>query len=140
MLAGVGRLPLPRFNLKQSKARWKETMSKEITLPSGNTVKLRDPETLLKKDRDKVLAIASEQETNGMQAVAMIDGLVAVSVIEWSFDLIPPAIRLASLGELTPRDFQVLSDEAMKAQEYLFPNMETDDSDNPKVNTANSND
>lgn len=115
-------------------------MSKEITLPSGNTVKLRDPETLLKKDRDKVLAIASEQETNGMQAVAMIDGLVAVSVIEWSFDLIPPAIRLASLGELTPRDFQVLSDEAMKAQEYLFPNMETDDSDNPKVNTANSND
>jgi hypothetical protein len=116
------------------------TMSKEITLPSGNTVKLRDPETLLKKDRDKVLQVASEHETPGMQAVALIDGLVAVSVVEWSFDLIPPAIRLASLGELTPRDYQVLSDEAMKAQDYLFPDMGADKQDDPKVNTANSND
>ena len=114
-------------------------MSKVITLPSGATVKMRDPATLLKKDRDKVLEIASEQETASMQAVAMIDGLVAVSVVEWSFDLIPPSIRLASLGELTPRDFQVLSNEAMKAQDYLFPDMETDNPDNPKVDTANSN-
>jgi hypothetical protein len=114
-------------------------MSKEITLPSGNTVKLRDPATLLKKDRDKVLAIASEQENSGMQAVAMIDGLVAISVIEWSFDLIPPAIRIASLGELTPRDFQVLADEAMKAQDYLFPDITEGNQDDPKASTANSN-
>jgi hypothetical protein len=116
------------------------TMSKEITLPSGATVKLRDPATLLKKDRDKVLSIAGEQETQIMQAVAMQDALIAISVIEWSFDLIPPAIRIASLGELSPRDYQTLSDEAVKAQDYLFPDMEADKQDNPKVNTANSND
>ena len=114
-------------------------MSKEITLPSGATVKLRDPESLLIKDRNKVMALAGEQETEVTQSIAMVDGLIAVSVIEWSFDLIPPAIRLASLGELTPKDYQVLSSEALKAQDYLFPDIETDNQDNPKVNTANSN-
>lgn len=115
------------------------TMSKEITLPSGATVKLRDPETLLIKDRNKVMALAGEQENQVTQSIALVDGLISVMVIEWSLDLIPPSIRLASLGELTPRDYQVLSDEALKAQDYLFPNVETDDQNNPKVNTANSN-
>lgn len=114
-------------------------MSKEITLPSGNTVKLRDPESLLKKDRDKVLEIANEHE-GVMQAVAMQDGLIAISVIEWSFDLIPPSIKLTSLGELTPRDYEALSAEALKAQEYLFPSIETGNQDDPKAVSANSND
>ena len=114
-------------------------MSKEITLPSGNTVKLRDPETLLKKDRDKVIAIANEQE-GAMQAIALQDGLIAISVIEWSFDLIPPSIKITSLGELTPRDYQTLANEASKAQEYLFPNLDEGNADNPKADTANYND
>jgi len=114
-------------------------MSKVITLPSGATVKLRDPETLLIKDRNKVMALAGEQVTEVTQSIAMVDGLIAVSVIEWSFDLIPPAIRLASLGELTPRDYQVLSEEALKAQDYLFPNIAEGNPDDPKVITANSN-
>lgn len=114
-------------------------MSKIITLPSGATAKLRDPETLLIKDRNKVMALAGEQSTEVTQSIAMVDGLISVMVIEWSFDLIPPAIRLASLGDLTPRDYQVLSEEALKAQDYLFPNMTEDKSDDPKVITANSN-
>jgi hypothetical protein len=114
-------------------------MSKVITLPSGATVKLRDPETLLIKDRNKVMALAGEQDTEVTQSIAMVDGLIAVSVIEWSFDLIPPAVRIASLGELTPRDYQALSNEALKAQDYLFPNMESDNQNDPKVDTANSN-
>lgn len=114
-------------------------MSKTITLPSGATVKLRDPATLLKKDRDKVMSIAAEQDSQVMQAIAMQDGLIAVSVLEWSFDLVPPAIRIMSLGELTPRDYQALADEAAKAQDYLFPDLETDKLDDPKADTANSN-
>lgn len=117
-------------------------MSKEITLPSGNTVKLRDPATLLKKDRDKVSAIASEADTELMQQLALQDGLVAVSVIEWSFDLVPPSIRLASLGELTPKDFDALVKECAPAAEYLFPQLfETEaNAKDPKADTANSND
>jgi hypothetical protein len=115
-------------------------MSKEIKLPSGNTVRMREPETLLKKDRDKVLQIASEADTQIMQAVNMTDGLIAVSVLEWSFDLIPPSIKITSLGELTLKDYEVLSAEALKAQEFLFPEIESGNSDDPKADTANSND
>ena len=116
-------------------------MAKVITLPSGNTVKMREPETLLKKDRDKVLEVASESETQIMQAVAMQDGLIAVSVIEWSFDLIPPSIKISSLGELTLKDYEMLSAEALKAQDYLFPSLEANEAnqDDPKADTANSN-
>lgn len=117
-------------------------MSKTITLPSGATVKMRDPESLLKKDRDTVSKIASEAQGELMQAVAMQDGFIAVSVLEWSFDLVPPSIRIASLGELTPKDYDALAVEALKAAEYLFPSVnETEENKNdPKADTANSND
>lgn len=117
-------------------------MAREITLPSGNTVRMREPETLLKKDRDKVSQIASEAEGELMQSIAMQDGFIAVSVIDWSFDLVPPSIRIASLGELTPKDYDALAAEALKVAEYLFPSLtETEESlKDPKVITANSND
>ncbi len=113
-------------------------MSKVITLPSGATAKLRDPATLLIKDRNKVLAVANEQE-GMMQAVALQNGLIAIMVVEWSFDLIPPAIKITSLDELTPLDYTALADEAMKAQDYLFPNVTEGNPNDPKASTANSN-
>jgi hypothetical protein len=117
-------------------------MAKEITLPSGATVRMREPETLLKKDRDTVSRIASQAEGELMQAMAMQDGFIAVSVIDWSFDLVPPSIRITSLGELTPKDYDALAAEAMKVADYLFPSVtETEESLNdPKAVTANSND
>lgn len=114
-------------------------MNKTITLPSGNTVELRDPETLLKKDRDKVLSFANEQE-GVMQAVAIQDGIIAISISSWSFDLIPPSIKFTSLGELTPRDYQALVDATKDVQEYLFPNFEQGQQNDPKAPTANFND
>lgn len=113
-------------------------MSKEITLPSGNTVKLRDPKTLLIKDRNKVLATANEQE-GLMQSVALQNGLIAVMVSEWSYDLIPPSVRLNSLDELSPLDYDAIAKECLVAQDYLFPSITDGDIDNPKANTANSN-
>ena len=117
-------------------------MSKEITLPSGNTVKLRDPKTLLKKDRDKVLSLAGNADNETMQAVAIQDGIIAVSVVEWSFDLVPPSIRIASLGELSPKDYTMLLELTLSAQEYLFPVLEqTEETEkDPKADTANYND
>jgi hypothetical protein len=114
-------------------------MSKVVTLPSGATVKLRDPATLLIKDRNKVLKTAGNEE-GAMQAIALIDGLLSVMIVEWSFDLIPPAIRIASLEEMTPTDYNFLVEETKSAQDYLFPNMSEGSADDPKVNTANSND
>lgn len=115
-------------------------MSKTITLPSGATVKLRDPSTLLMKDRNKIMEIANKQE-DILQALAIQSGIIAVMVVEWSFDLIPPNIRFASLEELTPKDYDALAKYAEEAADYLFPGLQNDeDKDNPKVSTANSND
>lgn len=114
-------------------------MSKEITLPSGHTVKLRDPETLLMKDRNKVMEQAGKAENNVMQAIALQNGIIAVAVVEWSFDLIPPSIRLASLEELNPKDFDVLSKAVDHYPDFLFPNLTEEGKDDPKASTANSN-
>lgn len=115
-------------------------MSKVVTLPSGNTVKLRDPETLLMKDRNKVMEQANKAEGDVMQAVAITNGLIAVSVLEWSFDLIPPNVRIASLDELTPKDYDFLAAQVDKAAMYLFPNLSEEGKDDPKASTANSSD
>ena len=113
-------------------------MSKEITLPSGATVKLRDPKTLLMKDRNKVLATAGAEE-GLMQAVALQNGLISVMVVEWSLDLIPPNVRIASLDELSPNDYDALATEAALAQDYLFPSLTEASALDPKANTANFN-
>ena len=116
-------------------------MNKTITLPSGNTVELKDPATLLKKDRDKVLSYGSGLE-DVMRFTALQDGVIAVSIVNWSFDLIPPSIRISSLGELTPRDYEALIKATADVQDYLFPNFEQNEitEQDPKVNTANYND
>jgi hypothetical protein len=116
------------------------TMSKEVTLPSGATVKLRDPATLLMKDRNKVMEFAGKAENDVEQAMAIVNGMIAVMVIEWSFDLIPPSIKPTSLGELTPKDYDTLAAEVDEAANYLFPNLTSEGKNDPKASTANSND
>lgn len=140
MLAGVGRLPPPQFNLKTEKATEGKTMSNEITLPSGHTVKLRDPATLLMKDRNKVMEIAGKADNDVTQALALQNGIIAIAVSEWSFDLIPPSIRIASLEELTPKDFDALAKAVDHYPDFLFPNLTEEGKNDPKASTANSND
>lgn len=111
-------------------------MNKTITLPSGATVELRDPEELLKKDRDKILAWANEHE-GVMRAVAIQDGVIAASIVSWSFDLIPPSVKMTSLGELKPKDYTALIQATEDTLDYLFADFGV--SEDPKVTTANFN-
>jgi len=115
-------------------------MEKVITLPSGATAKLRDPATLKVRDRKKIFANANGQE-GIMQALSLTDGLIACLVAEWSFDLIPPAIKIESLDELSFADYDALAAEASAVQEVIFPSFaETDENQNdPKAVTENSN-
>lgn len=94
-------------------------MSQVITLPSGNTVTLRNPKSLRQKDRAKVYQAASNAE-GIMQGISMVDGIIAVIVESWSFDLIIPSVHLASLGELEIPDYDALAAEAGKAQDIIF--------------------
>lgn len=113
---------------------------KVITLPSGHTVTLYDPKGLKVKDRKKIFAAADGLEGIS-QIMAITDGIISCLVKEWSFDLIPPSIRLESLGELSIADYDTLIESASEAQEVLFPtlNKTLENEADPKADTANSN-
>jgi hypothetical protein len=114
---------------------------KKITLPSGATVVLRDPTTLRVKDRKKVYQAANGQE-GIMQAISLVDGLIAILIESWSLDLIIPSIKLDTLDELEMADYDFLAKEAENAQSILFPTLaKTPEADaDPKAPTAVSND
>jgi hypothetical protein len=97
-----------------------------ITLPSGATATFRDPATLRVKDRKKVLRAANGEE-GLMQALSIVDGLIAILIEEWSFDMLLPSIKVSVLDELTMADYDALSEEAGKAQAILFPGLTEND-------------
>lgn len=95
---------------------------KRIELTSGAWAIFRDPNTLRVKDRKKVLKSASKEE-GLLQAMSIVDGLIAILVKEWSFEMPIPSIKIQSLEELTMPDYDALAEEAGKAQEILFPRL-----------------
>lgn len=106
-------------------------MSKTIILPSGASVTLRDPKTLKAKDRKRVYELAND-ETGIVQAVTMIEAIVAVLVESWTLDLILPSISFKSMGELALADYDKLIAEATEAQKVLFANYNDDtETDSP---------
>lgn len=114
--------------------------STEITLPSGATAVIKDPRTLLVRERNFVLECADKEtkiaSANGLQA-----GLIAVMVDSWSFDLIPPSVSIKSIEMLTPADYEALVEASMPAQQALFPSVQNpEDANDPKAIIANSND
>jgi hypothetical protein len=112
-------------------------MSKEITLPSGATVTMRDPRTLKQKDRAKLYDDADGQATvkTGMNIMSK---LIAILVEDWSFDLVPPAVKIDSLGELEIADYDALLEEAEAAMPVLWPKLAqtTETEADPKAPTA----
>lgn len=119
-------------------------MDNKITLPSGATALLRDPKTLKVKDRKRIVKAADNAEGGDLsKAMALVDEMIATLVVEWSFDLIIPSVKIASLDELEPADYDTLTAEARKAQSFLYPSL-TDsdeaakDADSPFDNSNDS--
>ena len=94
----------------------------EIKLPSGNTAKLRDAKTMKQKDRAWVIADA-KQDVDVAVGMSLMDKLIAVLVEEWSFDLIPPRVKIENLGELDIPDYDALFAEAEKVMPVLWPQL-----------------
>ena len=69
-------------------------MSKKVTLPSGATVTIKDPQNLRVKDRKRVLKSAEIEGGDLSRALALGDALIAMLVEDWSFDLIIPSIKI----------------------------------------------
>lgn len=118
-------------------------MSKEIKLPSGATVKIRDLSTLKQKDRMRLFPENESQEGNpAYRGYKMFDNTIAVIVEDWSFDLVIPSIKSDILGELDVADYDALTEEAKIALEVLFPKTSKtlEAEADPKAPTDNSND
>lgn len=129
MLAGVAAFPTPVQ--PKSEGCWKEIMAKTITLPSGATVTLRDPKTLLAKDRRKIYELANEQ-SGLLQTLTMLEATMAIIIESWSLDLILPSINFKSIGELGLNDYDFLMEQATDASKILFGNYSDDkETDSP---------
>ena len=114
-------------------------MSKTLTLPSGATVKLRDPKSLKHKDRKRIYNIDAESGSY-LAGIELLENIIAILVEEWSFDLVPPSVKIESLGELDLADYDALQAECETALGTLFPQLaKTIESEqDPKVITENS--
>jgi hypothetical protein len=117
-------------------------MSKEVALPSGATVKLKDPSALRVKDRKRVMKASDSAEGDLSKALALGDALIAMLVEEWSFDFIIPSVKIESLEELEIADYDALVEATKDAQNALFPSLAQTEANeaNPKAVTANSKD
>lgn len=108
---------------------------KKIELPSGNNATFRDPETLRVKDRSKVLMAIGNENNSVAQGLKLIDGLLALLIKDWSFDMIIPSVKIDSLGELSIPDYDALTKAAEEARQKLFPSFEdSEDKNSPKGN------
>lgn len=95
---------------------------KLVTLPSGGWAVFKDATTLRVKDRKKVFKNADNQQ-GIMQALSLVDGILAILIKEWSFDAPIPLYKIAVLDELSMGDYDTLSVEAGEAQKILFPKL-----------------
>ena len=113
-------------------------MSKEIKLPSGATVVLKDPSLLRVKDRKNLIKASDSVEGELSRALVLGDALIAMLVESWSFDLIPPAIKLDSLDELEIPDYDALVEATKDVQAKLFPSVANtvENENNPKADSA----
>lgn len=117
-------------------------MKLDITLPSGATVKLKDPSLLRVKDRKKVMKAGDAETGDLAKALALGDAIIAMLVEEWSFDLIIPSVKIDSLDELEVTDYDSLVEATMPAQKALFPSLAKSDANeaDPKAITEDSKD
>jgi hypothetical protein len=110
-----------------------------IKLPSGASVTLKDPSTLRVKDRNKVMLAGDQATSDFAKGIAFNEALLAIIIEEWDLDLLIPSVKVDSLGELSPADYDKLVEVAGDYTKALFPSLsksETSEAD-PKASTDN---
>lgn len=108
---------------------------KLVKLTGGHWALFKDPNTLRVKDRKKVFKNADNQE-GIMQALSLVDGILAILIKDWSVGAVLPMVKISVLDELSMADYDTLSVEAGEAQKILFPKLQEteetlEDADSP---------
>ncbi|MEV0090468.1 hypothetical protein [Streptomyces sp. NPDC050738] len=96
-------------------------MSERLTLPSGAWVELRDPATMLRGDKKKVMRGISDIENPMATGYDLTDGLLQVLVVAWSYELPLPSVSPESLELLPLNDDERLMEITEAARDLIFP-------------------
>lgn len=95
-------------------------------LPSGAWVQFKDPKTLRRGDKKRATAgVAADVERPLAMAYEMTDGILAVLIIDWSYDLPLPSKAPDSLDLLPIEDDQALMDLTEPVRKMLWPGPES---------------
>ena len=94
-------------------------MSKEITLPSGATVTIKDAKDIRVGDRKRVYQQAVGKE-EVMRSLAMVDGVIAMGIEKWSIDKPLPRDFIGVLDELDLPDYDFLVEQAKEISDAIF--------------------
>ncbi|MET7746209.1 hypothetical protein [Streptomyces sp. NPDC005385] len=92
-----------------------------ITMPSGAWIELRDPNTLLRGDKKRLLEAMPDTENNIRIGFSIIDGLLQALVTAWSYALPIPSENPESLELLPIGDDEELAEAVEPGRLLLFP-------------------
>lgn len=94
-----------------------------LELPSGAFAELRDPGILKAKHRKQIARAMNDAERVGGFAVDLVDGSLAVLIVEWNVcdpetgaELPLPSVSLLSLDECSDEDYNALASEPLVAE------------------------
>lgn len=91
-------------------------------LPSGGWVQLRDPHTLRRGDKQKALRAVRDTENGDVgAALDLINGLLTVLIVDWSYPFPIPSETPASLDLVPLEDDDALGEAVEPARALLFP-------------------
>jgi hypothetical protein len=97
------------------------SITERIKLPSGAWIQIRDAHTLRRGDRQKVLRSVTDTDNDMVAGLDMINGLLRVLVIDWSYDLPLPGESPESLDLLPIEDDDALTEAIEPIRKMLFP-------------------
>jgi hypothetical protein len=96
--------------------------TERVPLPSGAWVQLRDPHTLRRGDKQRAMRAVKDTEGGELgQALDLINGLLQVLIIDWSYPLPIPGESPASLDLVPLEDDEALSEAVESARQLFFP-------------------
>ena len=95
--------------------------TERIKLPSGAWIQLKDPHTLRRGDRQQVLRSVQDTENTMGRGLDMVNGLLKVLVIDWSYDLPIPSVSSGSLDLLPLADDDAITEAIEPIRKMLFP-------------------
>lgn len=100
-----------------------EPATTRVELPSGAYAELRDPGSLKAKHRKQIARAMSDADRVGGFAVDMVDGSLAVLIVDWDVcdpdtgERLPlPSVDLKSLDECSDLDYEKLAAEPLVAE------------------------